>query len=100
MKHKALSLLLALAMMLSLAACAQTADHRAVHGDLTLEAVEQAQDAAEQGTLAHAVGAQHREKPSLAHGKADVLEYLAVSVGEGEVFDFNTHVTSPPFIIR
>ena len=55
----------------------------------------EAEDAAEQRGLSHAVGAEDNGERGIGHLKVDVVEHLVRSVGERETSDLNAHTRFP-----
>ena len=58
------------------------------------------QEAAEEGTLADAVGAKDGDELAVLRIEGDALEHLVVAVGEPQIINMHTHRRSPSLVIR
>ncbi len=73
----------------------------AVQRDGAGVALQAAQQAAEEGALAGAVGTQHGEEITGGHGEGDILQHRrGLGIGEGQVRYREGHRRSPPFTMR
>ena len=71
-----------------------------VYQNSSLAWLHQTQNATEQRTLAHTVGAKNGDKFTLIGAEGNALEHLMVTIGKMKIFYIHAHRRAPTLVIK